>query len=85
MERQISVRLPEELARRLDRLAQRRRTDRSGLVREAIQAYLAGTTASAAERPYDRVSDLAGSVYGGPPDLGARHREYLRERFGKNG
>ena len=28
---------------------------------------------------FDRVRDLAGVVYGGPPDLGARHREYLKE------
>jgi Arc/MetJ-type ribon-helix-helix transcriptional regulator len=81
MERQISVRLPSDLARRLDRLASKRGVDRSGVVREAIAAYLAGGAAGADERPYDRVSDLAGSVSGGPPDLGARHREYLRERF----
>ena len=81
MERQISVRLPSDLARRLDRLASKRGVDRSGVVREAIAAYLAAGAAGADQRPYDRVSDLAGSVSGGPPDLGARHREYLRERF----
>jgi Arc/MetJ-type ribon-helix-helix transcriptional regulator len=80
MERQMSIRLPLDLARRLDRLAAKRGVNRSGVVRAAIAAYLAGGAATA-ERPYDRVADLAGSVSGGPPDLGARHREYLRERF----
>lgn len=81
MERQITVRLPRDLARHLDRLAAERRIGRSGLVREAVQAYLVGGAAGATDRPFDRVADLAGSVSGGPPDLAARHREYLRKRF----
>ena len=55
---------------------------RSQLVREALQAFLEGPAASDANRPFDRVRDLAGVVYGGPPDLGARHREYLKEQLG---
>jgi Arc/MetJ-type ribon-helix-helix transcriptional regulator len=82
MEAQITVRIPEELAEQLERFAALRGVGRSQLVREAIHAYLEGPTAAVAgERPYDRVRDLAGVVYGGPSDLGARHREYLREIF----
>lgn len=82
MDAQITVRLPEELADRLDRLAAERGVRRSQLVREAIRAYLEHPEgAGAGERPFDRVRDLAGVVYGGPPDLGARHREYLKEIF----
>ncbi|HEX9581746.1 MAG TPA: ribbon-helix-helix domain-containing protein [Gemmatimonadales bacterium] len=80
MPRQISLRLPDELARRLDRLAAKRRMDRSLVVREAIQAYLVDGGAGAG-RPLDRVRDLAGSLRGGPPDLAAGHREYLRQRL----
>ncbi len=80
MDAQITVRLPEELADRLDRLAAERRVRRSQLVREAIRAYLEHPAGPAeGERPFDRVRDLAGLVYGGPPDLGARHREHLKE------
>jgi hypothetical protein len=32
----------------------------------------------AGDRPYAKIRDLIGSVSGGPPDLGERHREYLR-------
>jgi hypothetical protein len=82
MESQITVRIPEELVGRLDHAAARRGVPRSQLVREAIAAYLEGPGAGAeADRPYDRVRDLAGILYGGPPDLGARHREYLKEFF----
>lgn len=82
MPRQISLRLPDDLARRLDRLAAKRRTERSLVVREAIRAYLVGEAASETGRLFDRVGDLAGSVRGGPPDLGLKHREYLKERLG---
>jgi Arc/MetJ-type ribon-helix-helix transcriptional regulator len=79
---QISLRLPDDLARRLDRLAAKRRTERSLVVREAIHAYVAAEAATRSGRPFDLVADLAGSVRGGPPDLGRRHREYLKERLG---
>ncbi len=83
MEAQITVRVPAELAKRLDRIAAQRGVRRSELVREAIRAYLEGPFESGtADRPFDRVRDLAGVVYGGPPDLGARHREYLKEILG---
>jgi hypothetical protein len=83
MEAQITVRVPEELVRRLDRIAARRGVRRSELVREAIRAYLDGPLEGRpSDRPFDRVRDLAGVVYGGPPDLGARHREYLKEILG---
>lgn len=83
MEAQITVRLPVELAKRLDHLAARRGVRRSELVREAIRVYLEGPVEGGpGDRPFDRVRDLAGVVYGGPPDLGARHREYLKGILG---
>ncbi len=81
MERQISVRLPEELARRLDTAAEASGAPRSRLVRDALRLYLEGTAAGGEERPFDRVRELAGVAYGGPADLAARHREYLRQRL----
>ena len=44
----LTLRLPADLARALDRRAGERDTGRSQLVREAVTAYLAGTAAPAA-------------------------------------
>jgi len=82
MEGQITVRLPVELVAELERVAAGRGVRRSQLVREAIRAYLDRPSAAQSDRPFDRVRDLEGAVYGGPPDLGARHREYLKGLFG---
>jgi len=82
MEGQITVRLPLDLVAELERVAQQRRMGRSQLVREAIRAFLERPAERGVERPFDRVRDLEGAVYGGPPDLGARHRDYLKELFG---
>lgn len=81
MEAQITVRLPRELAAAMDRLAAEEGVPRSQLVREAIRDYLERGRGLVAKRPFDRVRDLEGLVYGGPPDLGARHREYLKDLF----
>ena len=82
MDGQITVRLPLDLVAELERVAQQRRMGRSQLVREAIRAFLERPADREVERPFDRVRDLEGAVRGGPPDLGARHREYLKELFG---
>lgn len=77
---QLSVRLPGDLAKKLEETAAARGIDRSDLVREAIRLYLEETDGS--DRPWDRVSDLAGAASGGPPDLARRQREYLKEFLG---
>ena len=79
---QISIRLDDRLLNRLRALARRRRVQQSTLVREALLALLEPSTRILAERPYDRIRDLVGSLSGGPRDLGRRHREYLRELIG---
>ena len=78
MHTQISLRLPEQLFKRLDQEARKRRLRRSDLVRQALEAFFSGQTAMAGGRPYDLVRDLVGKVSGGPPDLGEKHREYLQ-------
>ena len=75
---QISLRLPEPLFRRLNQEARKRRLRRSDLIRTALEAFLNGEAALAGDRPYARINDLVGKLSGGPPDLGERHREYLR-------
>ncbi|HET6361923.1 MAG TPA: ribbon-helix-helix protein, CopG family [Gemmatimonadota bacterium] len=79
MERQISLRLPEEVLDRLDGLASELGVGRSALVRRAILTYLEPEALEPDDRPIDRVRDLVGLAYGGPPDLGRRHREHLKD------
>ena len=62
--RAVSIKLPEDLDRRLTELARRRRTTRSALLREALEAYekqpIQSVTSAAA--------DLVGSLMG-PHDM----------------
>lgn len=80
LDSQLSVRIPGDLADRLDETAEARGVDRSEVVRRALQLYLEGV--AAADRPWERIGHLAGAASGGPPDLGARHREHLEVLLG---
>ena len=78
MERQLSMRLPADLAAKLERSARRLKRKRSEVVREALEQYL---ESEPEVRPIERVRDLIGSVASGRSDLGRRHREYLIRRL----
>lgn len=78
MEAQLSLRLPADLAEKLERSAKRMKRKRSDVVRLALEQYL--RTESDAS-PIDRVRDLLGSVQSGIPDLGQKHREHLVQRL----
>lgn len=82
MSRQISLRLPEALLRRLDRALRSREIMRSDFIRRAIELHLQDLSGGPASRPYERVRHLIGSVRGsGPSDLASRHSHYLRVLF----
>lgn len=78
MERQLTMRLPADLAAKLERSAKRLKRKRSEVVREALEQYL---DTQPEVHPIERVRDLLGSVESGIPDLGQRHREYLIRRL----
>jgi predicted transcriptional regulator len=78
MERQLTLRISEELAQELERAAQRLRRKRSEVVRLALEQFLEDQLEA---RPIERVRDLLGSIESGLPDLGTRHREYLLKRL----
>ncbi|MCC6212031.1 MAG: ribbon-helix-helix protein, CopG family [Burkholderiales bacterium] len=80
MDSQLTLRLPGELAGRLERSARRMNRKRSDVVRLALAAYL---DAESAVRPIERVRDLLGSIESGVPDLGQRHREHLLRRLSR--
>lgn len=67
----LSIKLPDELRRRLALEAKRRNVTQSAIVRECIERALADTPG--ARRPVtcaDLVGDLTGSVSSGRSDLG---------------
>lgn len=78
MERQLTMRLPADLATKLEQSARRLRRKRSEVVREALEHYLESELEM---RPIERVRDLLGSVASGRSDLGQRHRDYLIRRL----
>ncbi len=69
-----SIRLDPGTDRTLDVLAKRHSISKSALVRRAIEDLLAREDLS----PYERVSDLIGSVSGGAEDLSERTGDRLR-------
>jgi metal-responsive CopG/Arc/MetJ family transcriptional regulator len=78
MDSQLTLRLPAELAEKLERSARRLKRKRSDVVRQALEQFL---NTEPQTRPIERVRDLLGSVESGVPDLGQRHREYLVQRL----
>ena len=60
------------------RKARKRRVAGSDRIRQALKAFWGGDPPVVSDRPYDLIRDLAGSVSGGPRDLGAHHRKYLK-------
>ncbi len=80
---QLTVRLPEDLARALRAAARRTQRKASEVVRAALRAYL-GATTTRGGRPADRVRGLLGSLESGVPDLAENHRAYLIDSL-KNG
>jgi predicted DNA-binding protein len=78
MDSQLTLRLPGELAERLERSARRLKRKRSDVIRQALEQFL---DTDPEVRPIERVRDLLGRVESGVPDLGQRHREYLVRRL----
>ena len=79
MDSQLTLRLPSDLAGKLESAARRLKRKRSDVVRLALEQFFEGDVAPA--RPVERVRDLVGSVQSGIPDLGSRHREHLIARL----
>ena len=78
MEQQLTLRMPADLAKKLEHVAQRLRRKRSEVVRLALEEFL---DASWETRPVERIRDLLGRVESGLPALGQRHRDYLLKRL----
>lgn len=64
METQITLRLPAELDRRLERQARARGARKSQLVREAVSQYLAQAEGDSVEQQWARIQPLIGRIGG---------------------
>jgi metal-responsive CopG/Arc/MetJ family transcriptional regulator len=83
MELQITVRIPKDLARSMERASRQLHRKRSEVVRMALRAFLEPPRGHAG-RPADRVRGLLGSLESKMPDLAEKHRSYILKSL-KNG
>jgi len=78
----MTLRLDPELRRRVTRIAKRKRTTTSSVLREAISNWV--ELEDSVVTPYESIKDLIGSVKGGDPhrstDMGKKFTELLRAR-----
>ena len=81
MQSQLTVRVPEDLERKLSRYAKKLRLKRSDIVRMAIERFLDETYVREEQCPYESVKNLIGSVASGISDLGTAHRDHLLKRM----
>ena len=72
----VSLKLPDHLNARLERLAKERAAGKSDIIREALEAYLANGIKGPRVSCLDLAGDLVGCVEG-PPDL-ATNPKYMR-------
>ncbi len=77
----LSLKIPEQLERRIEHEVARRRIAKSALVREALEKHLAGASTTGKKTSFlDLAGDLIGK-YSGPGDL-STNPKYMKD-FGK--
>lgn len=74
---QITVRMPDEYAKKLNKLSKETGAQRSDIIRLAIKQFLEGTHETDRLHPYSKVSHLLGIVESDVNDLRQSHRKYL--------
>ena len=77
MQRQVTLRIDDALANRVEQLARRTRRRRSEVIRLALEEFLAAAPEEPPRRPIELVQGLIGRLETGVPDLGQRRREHL--------
>jgi metal-responsive CopG/Arc/MetJ family transcriptional regulator len=75
-----TIRLPEELARAVDQIAEQRQVTRSEIVRDALEQYCRKTERRSPKR-LELLSALVTYPGSGVGDLARRSQAYLRKRF----
>jgi metal-responsive CopG/Arc/MetJ family transcriptional regulator len=78
---QITVRVPDEYAKKLNKLSKETGARRSDIIRLAIKQFLEGTHEAERLPPYSKVRHLLGIVESDVNDLGQSHRKYLIQKI----
>jgi len=79
----LVLRIPDDLARELDAESKKTHLTKSEVVRRRLIA--AGSQSHDAASGFDLIADLIGTIEGGPADLSARKKEYLKTTgYGKS-
>ena len=79
----LVLRIPDDLARELEAEAKKSHLTKSEIARRRLIA--AGSMNQEAGSGFDLIADLVGSVEGGPADMSARKKEYLKSKgYGKS-
>lgn len=81
MQSQMTIRLSDDLDKRIVMLAGKLHLKRSDVVRLALEKFLGEAQGEREDRPYDKVRGLIGSVSTGIRDLGESHREHLLKKL----
>lgn len=79
----LVLRIPDDLARELDAEAKKTHLTKSEVARRRLIA--AGSQSHVVASGFDLIADLVGTVEGGPADMSARKKEYLKTTsYGKS-
>jgi predicted DNA-binding protein len=73
----ITLRLDKETRRKVERIAKRRQTTTSAILREAIGNWVSREESNVTV--YDQIKDLIGSVHGGDPKRSERGGRWIAE------
>ena len=75
----LTVRIDVKTERLIQRLARKQGRSKSEVIRDAIGVLARQVQGQEeAERPFDTIRDLIGSIHGGPPNLSVRTGEQFR-------
>lgn len=75
----FSVRLPSDLENKINNLAEKKRLNKSEIVREALQEYI--TKDETEEQPYALGKDLFGRYSSGNDNLSETYKERIKEKI----
>jgi predicted DNA-binding protein len=75
----FSVRLPEDLEKRINALSKKSNVNKSDIVREALQEYLGKEEQK--EMPYELGEDLFGCYGSGDGTLSVNYKQKLKEKL----
>ena len=78
---QLTVRVSDEYAEKLERLTKRTGIKRSDIIRLALKQFLEEGFEKDSRTPFQKITHLLGIGESGLKDLGQHHRDYLVQKI----